>query len=86
MAQVFPKSANQIAKASVVLGGVLTVAALVLVLFVLPRSSYVTRQREAREQPVPFYHLHHVGGMGIDIGLLAAALSASCLAQPAQTE
>ena len=66
MAQVFPKSANQIAKATVVLGGVLAVTGLVVVLFVLPRSSYVTRQREAREQPVPFYHMHHVGGMGID--------------------
>ena len=37
-----------------------------LILFVLPRSSYVTRQHEAREQPVPFYHAHHVGSMGVD--------------------
>jgi hypothetical protein len=66
MAQLFPKAANPIAKASVV---VLVLAAGlvgVLVMGVLPRSSYVTGQSEAREQPVPFYHAHHVGGMGID--------------------
>jgi len=40
--------------------------AAVLVMIVFPRSSIVTRQTEAREQPVQFYHLHHVGGMGID--------------------
>jgi len=33
---------------------------------VIPRSAAVTRQHEAREQPVQFYHMHHVGGMGID--------------------
>jgi len=66
MAQLFPKVANQIAKASIVLLGLLAglVATGVMVLF--PRSSMVTRQREAREQPVPFYHLHHAAGMGID--------------------
>jgi hypothetical protein len=66
MAQVFPKSANQVAKASVVLGGVLVATVAGIVVFVFPRSAYVTRQKEAREQPVPFYHVHHVGGMGID--------------------
>jgi hypothetical protein len=66
MAQLFPKAANQIAKASVVLGGMGAAFALLLLLFVVPRSGYVTGQKEAREQPVPFYHMHHVGGMGID--------------------
>ncbi len=32
----------------------------------LDRSAYVTRAIEAREQPVPFSHAHHVGGMGLD--------------------
>jgi hypothetical protein len=66
MAQLFPRAANQIAKATVVLIGLGGATALLLLLFVVPRSAYVTRQREAREQPVPFYHMHHVGGMGID--------------------
>ena len=30
------------------------------------RSPYETRQREPREQPVPFSHEHHAGGLGID--------------------
>jgi len=29
-------------------------------------SAYVTRQGVPREQPVPFSHEHHVGGLGID--------------------
>jgi hypothetical protein len=29
-------------------------------------NSYATRQGEAREQPIPFSHAHHVGSMGID--------------------
>ena len=30
------------------------------------RSDYTTRQDAPREQPVPFSHAHHVGGLGID--------------------
>jgi hypothetical protein len=66
MAQLFPKVANQIAKASLALVAVGAAVAGGLVLEVIPRSAAVTRQREAREQPVQFYHMHHVGGMGID--------------------
>ena len=29
-------------------------------------STYATRQGDAREQPIPFSHAHHVGSMGID--------------------
>ncbi len=29
-------------------------------------SNYATRQGDAREQPVPFSHMHHVGSMGVD--------------------
>ena len=66
MAQVFPKTANEFARASLVLGGLAVALVVVALMFVFPRSSYMTRQKEARAQPVPFYHLHHVGGMGID--------------------
>jgi hypothetical protein len=66
VAQLFPKAANQIAKTSLALVAGGAVLAAVLVIVVFPRSSIVTRQTEAREQPVQFYHLHHVGGMGID--------------------
>src|ERR1051326_3474923 len=30
------------------------------------RSPYETRQDVPREQPVPFSHKHHVGGLGLD--------------------
>ena len=30
------------------------------------RSPYETRQNEPREQPVPFSHEHHAGGLGIE--------------------
>jgi hypothetical protein len=66
MAQLFPKAANQVAKASVVVFAALAAAFLLILLFVVPRSTLVTRQNEAQEQPVPFYHMHHVGGMGLD--------------------
>jgi hypothetical protein len=80
MAQLFPRSANQIAKASIVLGGILAATAAGIVMFVIPRSAYVTRQREARVQPVPFYHLHHVGGMGIDCRYCHTAVDKSATA------
>lgn len=66
MSQVFHPAANSIARISIVAGVLAAGAAAALLLFVIPRSSYVTRQHEAREQPVPFYHAHHVGSMGID--------------------
>ena len=34
--------------------------------YTIDRGSYETRQNEAREQPVPFSHAHHVGALGID--------------------
>jgi hypothetical protein len=80
MAQVFPRSANQIAKASVVLAAALAVTVAGIVVFVIPRSAYVTRQKEARTQPVPFYHLHHVGGMGIDCRYCHTSVEKSAVA------
>ena len=65
MSQLFPRRANALARSS--LAGV---AGLVLFLgwavFVLMRSSWVTRQHEFVEQPIQFSHAHHAGGMGID--------------------
>lgn len=66
MPQIFKSSTNSFARVSIVL----TVVTLGLVggaLFELGAdSSYATRQGEAREQPIPFSHTHHVGSMGID--------------------
>jgi len=65
MSQIFPRSANQLARSSIF--GVLAflgVAGFVVV--TLMRSSWLTRQTEFVEQPIQFSHLHHVGGEGID--------------------
>ena len=68
MPQIFKSTSNSLARTSIVLGGVL-VAGLAVVLFqLIANSSYATRQGEAREQPIPFSHAHHVGSMGIDCG------------------
>ena len=50
MAQVFPRQANDFARASLVIGGVVAAAVLGSFFFVWPRSSYMTRQKEARTQ------------------------------------
>jgi Cytochrome c7 and related cytochrome c len=65
MSQIFHHTANSFAKMS-----------LVLVALLLgfagwavdrgSRSDFTTRAFQAREQPVPFSHAHHVGGIGID--------------------
>jgi len=65
MSQIFPKSANAIARMSLI--GVVTLVVFGgWLLMTLMRSSWLTRQSEIIEQPVQFSHLHHVGGEGFD--------------------
>jgi hypothetical protein len=65
MSQIFPRSANALARMS--LAGLLGLALLAgWVVMTLMRSSWVTTQNEFVEQPVQFSHAHHVGGVGID--------------------
>src|SRR5213078_2883405 len=65
MAQFFSRSANNIARISmvmvVVLGGVVF-----YVYTQVARSSYLTGQYLEKQQPVQFSHKHHVGDDGID--------------------
>ncbi len=65
MAQIFHHSANTFAKLTVY-GGVFVVAFLGWAGYTLNSSYYNTREFAAREQPVPFSHAHHVGGLGVD--------------------
>lgn len=65
MSQIFPRSANAIARFSLV--GVLLAGGLVAwVGLLVLRSDMVTGANVNVVQPVQFSHLHHVGGMGID--------------------
>ena len=79
MAQVFRPSANAFARSSMILGLVL-VAGAGAGLWVLARSSYVTRQGLVLEQPVPFSHDHHVGQIGIDCRYCHTAVETSASA------
>src|SRR6478672_6756158 len=65
MAQIFHRSANTLARASI-LGVVLLLSAVGAALMEFQRSPYVTAQHIAPEQPVPFSHQHHAAGLGLD--------------------
>jgi hypothetical protein len=64
MAQVFDRSSNALARASLVLTGLIVIA-LGVGLNSLQRSPWVTRQGQRPDQPVPFSHKHHVEGLGL---------------------
>jgi hypothetical protein len=65
MSQLFPRSANALARTSLALA--LAGAGLVgAIVYTLMFSSWVTRQNEFVEQPVQFSHAHHAGGEGFD--------------------
>jgi len=65
MSQIFHRSTNTLSRLSIF--GVLFLAVGTLWLILeINRSPYVTQAGVAREQPVPFSHQHHVGGLGID--------------------
>jgi hypothetical protein len=65
MPQYFSRSANTFARMSI-LAVVSSVAVILSSSYLIVRSSYETMQNVPREQPVPFSHAHHVGGLGID--------------------
>jgi len=65
MAQLFHRSANTLAKASIV-GAVVLLAGIGGIAHSIDRSPYTTQQNVVKEQPVPFSHEHHAKGLGID--------------------
>lgn len=65
MAQLFHRSANNIAKISMIMAVV--IAGLAGYVYTqVARSSYLTNQYLERQQPVQFSHKHHSGDDGID--------------------
>lgn len=63
MPQVFPESANVLAKASLPGAGLLLVAVVLVGANVTP---YTHNLNVALDQPAPFSHMHHVDQLGID--------------------
>ena len=79
MAQIFHRSANFLARFSllgaVVLGGVALTGVLVVA-----RSPYITNERVFRNQPIQFSHKHHVGDEGIDCRYCHTSVESSAYA------
>ncbi len=65
MPQLFSRTANTIVRLSLLAAALVVVFAAAMGAMIV-RSPYETRQSEVRQQPVPFSHEHHVGGLGID--------------------
>ncbi len=65
MSQLFHRSANAIARFTI-FGAVFVIGFLGWVGYELSGSSWINRMMDHRQQPIPFSHAHHVGGMGLD--------------------
>ena len=65
MSQIFHHSTNTIARVSIY-GAVILIALLGYAVDVINNTSYVTEVHNARPQPIPFSHKHHVGELGLD--------------------
>jgi hypothetical protein len=63
--QVFHHSTNTLSRLSI-FGALFAVVFALWLGREINRSPYVTQADTTREQPVPFSHAHHVGGIGID--------------------
>lgn len=86
MSQIFPRSANAIARFTLI--GLLLVVVLVgWVVVMLMRSDLVTAANSNVDQPVQFSHAHHVGGIGIDCRYCHTSVeqAASASIPPTQT-
>jgi hypothetical protein len=79
MSQIFHHSTNTIAKASI-FGALFAVGGGLWLLLQVNRTPYVTQANVARDQPVPFSHQHHVGGMGLDCRYCHTSVEKSAVA------
>src|SRR3974377_1117252 len=65
MPQIFHRSTNTFSRITIY-GAIFVLAFVTWSFAELDRSTHKTREQAAREQPVPFSHAHHVGGLGLD--------------------
>src|SRR6202046_3887264 len=86
MPQIFHRSANYLARASIV-GAVVLLGLLSVALWEITMSPWYTEQDVTRQQPVPFSHRHHAGELGIDCRYCHTSVEKSSFAglPPTQT-
>ena len=86
MSQIFHRSSNALARASI-FGAVFLIGFAGWAGYQLDLSHYLTRQDVPREQPIPFSHAHHVGGEGFDCRYCHTSVETSSFAgiPPTQT-
>jgi hypothetical protein len=85
MAQIFHHSTNTIARVSIY-GAVILIALLGYAVDVVNNTSYVTEVHNARPQPVPFSHKHHVSELGLDCRYCHASVEISSSAGMPSTQ
>jgi hypothetical protein len=85
MAQIFPRSANSVAKVSIVATAVLA-GGLVTAAYTIDRGHFITDVAVAPDQPVPFSHKHHVTDDGIDCRYCHTSVESSSFAGLPPTE
>ncbi len=85
MPQIFHHSTNTFARLTI-FGAIFVSAFLAWAVVQLDRSAYVTRATQVREQPVPFSHAHHVGGLGLDCRYCHTAVETSSFANVPPTK
>jgi hypothetical protein len=85
MPQFFSRGSNSIARLSI-LGVVGLLVVTTWAAYLIVRSPYEMMQNVPREQPVPFSHEHHVGGLGIDCRYCHTTVEKSSFANIPATE
>jgi hypothetical protein len=85
MTQIFHPSTNTISRVSI-FGALFFLLGLLIVVYMIFRSPYVTGVNVALDQPVPFSHEHHVRGLGIDCRYCHTSVEKSSFAGLPPTE
>lgn len=85
MTQIFHPSTNTISRVSI-FGALFFLLGLLIVVYMIFRSPYVTGVNVALDQPVPFSHEHHVRGLGIDCRYCHTSVEKSSFAGIPPTE
>ena len=85
MTQIFHPSTNTISRVSI-FGALFFLVGLLIVVYMIFRSPYVTGVNVVLDQPVPFSHEHHVSALGLDCRYCHTSVEKSSFAGIPPTE